>query len=78
MKRWRKKLKENRNKKNKNRIFLWKDLAPVVRRLDNALHWINLYPVYSAARFLSTFIRPFNNWGLNIKWVDIDDNMIKN
>ena len=30
-------------------------LAPVVRRVDNAIHWINLYPVDSAVRFVHIY-----------------------
>ena len=30
-----------------------KDLAPVVRRVDNAIHWTNLYPLNSAVRFIN-------------------------
>ena len=30
-------------------------LAPVVRRLDNAIHWIKLYPVDNAIRFAITY-----------------------
>ena len=29
--------------------------APVVRRSDNAIHWINLYPVDNAIRFAITY-----------------------
>ena len=47
--------------------------APVVRRLDNGIHWINLYPVDNAKRFAITYpldsdnpldivIRPSYNW----------------
>ena len=32
-------------------VFLCTDQAPVVRRSDNAIHWINLYPVDNALRF---------------------------
>ena len=31
-------------------------LAPVVRRLDNAIHWKNLYPVDNATDFLHTYL----------------------
>ena len=30
-------------------------LAPVFRRLDRAIHWINLYPVDNAIRFAITY-----------------------
>ena len=30
-------------------------LAPVVRRSDSTLHWINLYPVDNAVRFAITY-----------------------
>ena len=29
--------------------------APVVRRLDNAIHWIKLYPLDNAIRFAITY-----------------------
>ena len=28
--------------------------APVIWRVDNAIHWINLYPVDSAVRFVKS------------------------
>ena len=31
-------------------------LAPVVRRSDNAIHWINLYPVDNAICFAITYL----------------------
>ena len=31
-------------------------LAPVVRRVDNAIHWINLHPVDKATDFLHTYL----------------------
>lgn len=31
------------------------DLAPVVQRLDDAIHRMNLYPVDSAVRFAITY-----------------------
>ena len=34
---------------------LHNSLAPVVRRLDNAIHWIKLYPVDNAIRFAITY-----------------------
>ena len=45
--------------------------APVVRRLDNTIHWINRYPVDSVVRFVNTYpldsvIRPSNNWDQEI------------
>ena len=54
-----------------NKLIL---LAPNVRKVDNVIHWINLYPVYSAACFasnspldgdypLDSVICPLNNWG---------------
>ena len=30
-------------------------LAPVVQKLDSAIHWINLYPVDSAIGFPNTY-----------------------
>ena len=30
-------------------------LGSVVQRLDNAIHWINRYPVDSAVRFLNSY-----------------------
>ena len=30
-------------------------LGPVVRRVDNAIHWINHYPLDSAVFFVSTY-----------------------
>ena len=30
-------------------------LDPVVQKVDSAIHWINLYPVYSAIVFLNTY-----------------------
>ena len=32
------------------------DQAPVVRRWDNTIHWINLYPVDNAIRFAITYL----------------------
>ena len=32
----------------------YKVLAPVVQRLDSAIHWINLYPVDKAIGFPNT------------------------
>ena len=29
--------------------------APVVRRVDNAIHWINRYPMDSVVRFVNTY-----------------------
>ena len=34
---------------------LYNSLAPVVRRLDNAIHWIKLYLVDNAIRFAITY-----------------------
>ena len=31
------------------------NLAPVVWKVDNAIHWINLYPVDSAIGFPNTY-----------------------
>ena len=31
-------------------------LAPVVRRSDSAIHWINLYPVDNAIRFAIAYL----------------------
>ena len=31
------------------------DQAPVVRRSDNAIHWINLFPVDNAINFAITY-----------------------
>ena len=45
-----------------------KHQAPIVRRLDNAIHWIKLYPVDNAIRFairiadLDSVIRISYNW----------------
>ena len=47
-----------------------KHQAPIVRRLDNAIHWIKLYPVDNAIRFairiaiylLNSAIRISYNW----------------
>ena len=30
-------------------------MALVIRRVDNAIHWINLYPVDSAVRFVHIY-----------------------
>ena len=30
--------------------------AAVVQRLDNAIHWINLYPVDNVIRFVITYL----------------------
>jgi len=32
-----------------------KHLAPVVQKLDSAVHWINLYPVDNAIGFPNTY-----------------------
>ena len=34
---------------------LTNDQAPIVQRLDNAIHWINHYPMDSAACFVNTY-----------------------
>ena len=31
------------------------NLAPVVRRVDTALHWINHYPLYNSIGFASPY-----------------------
>ena len=36
-------------------VFLCTVQAPVVRRSDNAIHWINLYLVDNAIRFAITY-----------------------
>ena len=36
-------------------VFFCTDQAPVVRWSDNAIHWINLYPVDNAIRFAITY-----------------------
>ena len=51
------------------RSTLCQYLAPVVRRLDNAIHWINLYPLNNAIRFaitnpLDSIICPIYDWTL--------------
>ena len=33
----------------------WKNLAPVVRKVDNAIHRINHYPVDSVVCFVNTY-----------------------
>ena len=54
------------------------DLAPVVQRLDDAIHRMNLYPVDSAVRLAITYplgsdlviysvIRPLYKWALMFK-----------
>ena len=48
-----------------------KDQAPVVQRLDNAIHRINHYPADSVVCFVNTYpldsvIRPLNNRALSI------------
>ena len=46
------------------------NLAPVVRMLDNTIHWINLYPVDNvllsqiAIYPLDSVIHPLYNWAL--------------
>ena len=43
--------------------------ARVVRKVDNAMHWINHYPAESVVCFVNTYplsdsvIQPLNNWG---------------
>ena len=46
--------------------------APVVQKVDNAIHRINHYPLDTAIGFAITYpvdsaIHRLNNWGLNIK-----------
>ena len=36
-------------------IIMRKVLAPVVQRLDNAIHWINHYPADSVVCFANTY-----------------------
>ena len=36
-------------------VLFCTDQAPVVRWSDNAIHWINLYPVDNAIRFAITY-----------------------
>ena len=38
----------------KQRYSTW-HLAPVVRRADNAIHWINHYPADSVVCFVNTY-----------------------
>ena len=33
----------------------WKHLAPVVRRVDSAIHWINQYPLDNSIGFASVY-----------------------
>ena len=45
------------------------DLAPVVQRMDNAIHLKNHYPTDSVVGFVNTYpfdsvIQPFNNWAI--------------
>ena len=47
-------------------------LAPVVQKVDSAIHWINLFPLDSAIGFRNTYpvdsaIHLLNNWDLDIK-----------
>ena len=47
-------------------------LAPVVQKVDSAIHWINLFPLDSAIGFRNTYpvdsaIQLLNNWDLDIK-----------
>ena len=37
--------------------FFMVNLAPVVGRVDNTMHWISLYPVDTAMRFSDLSIR---------------------
>ena len=36
--------------------YVTEHLAPVVRRLDNVIHWINFYPVDNAVRFAISYL----------------------
>ena len=47
-------------------------LAPVVQKVDNAIHRINHYPMDSVVCFVNIYpvdsvIQPLNNWGLDTK-----------
>ena len=42
-------------KRNDNKWNKWNVLAAVVQRLDNAIQWINNYPVESAVCFANTY-----------------------
>ena len=49
------------------RSSLLTDQAPVDRRVDKAINWINLYPLDSTKRFGNTYplisvIHPLSNW----------------
>ena len=35
--------------------MLLNDLGPVVQKVDNTIHWINLYPVDSAIGFADAY-----------------------
>lgn len=42
-------------------------LAPIVRNMDNVIHWINLHLVYSTEHFVNIYpldsvIQPLHNW----------------
>ena len=53
-----------------SRLIKMINLAPVVRMLDNTIHWINLYPVdnvllsHIAIYPLDSVIHPLYNWAL--------------
>ena len=36
-------------------LYTFRHLAPVVQRVDNAIHWINHYPVDSVVCFVNTY-----------------------
>ena len=38
-----------------NRLVCMNQQAPVVRKVDNSIHWINLYPVDNAIDFPNTY-----------------------
>ena len=40
---------------NQIRKIITANQAPIVRRVNNAIHWIILYPLDSAIRFLNTY-----------------------
>ena len=44
----------------KCKALILRDLAPVVRRMDSAIHWINDYPLDNAINFGSTYLLDSN------------------
>ena len=44
-----------KKKKKKQKKLSKHQLAPVVQKVDNAIHWINHYPVDSAIGFPNTY-----------------------